>query len=75
MATRTDRLQAQRESMRNLRVKRIRSGQCPNCGSPRNTVANHCSACLKTDREGKRRKFGLKPWKPGGMGRPRVEAT
>jgi hypothetical protein len=62
---------------RKLRLKA--EGLCTICAKKQLQTVWRCADCAKRARESrrpqKRKSLGLKPWRPGGPGRPPIEAT
>lgn len=55
------------------RIYQIRAnakGRCGQCFRGRVVSGGRCKGCLKRDRDAKRKKLGLRPWRKGGRGRP-----
>ena len=51
-------------------------GNCTICGKPRDGKSQlACKKCLTRYRLAKRKKLGLKKWRPGHRGRPPYDAT
>lgn len=62
--------------MKAVQRARILAGLCAQCGRNMHPKSVHlCLRCLQMKREFKRLSTGCQPWRPGGRGRPPVEAT
>lgn len=60
-----------------LRREKIAKGLCSQCGLEPLVNARYCVECRRRfrirERNYMRRRFGYKPWRPGGPGRPPIE--
>jgi hypothetical protein len=59
---------------RRWQLAKIAEGLCCQCGKREIVGTALCGLCLKAIRLRTRKRQGNKPWRPGGKGRPPIEA-
>lgn len=59
---------------RQWQLDRLAEGQCERCGREPLCSVTLCRGCLRETRKSRRVRGGHRPWTPGGLGRPPVDA-